>query len=235
METYKEFLDRINLFEKRQPDLRRAPFSVNPLLAQKVDCTNKFKKFYGDTVVFDLDEEIKARLENYVDMLYNSVPQCFCERLTPHTFHMTLHDLDNCAFPGDVEKVMFNNQIKVMEKIEEFEKFKGAEIRLKGKYIFNMVNTSLVLGLYPIDEDNYRKLMQMYLISDGVKKLSYPFTPHITLAYYNINGFDSRAAKALDNTVTGINDTLDINITLRDLYYQKFVSMNNYTDVIKLL
>ena len=235
METYKEFLDRINLFEKRRPDLGGAAFSVNPLLAQKVDSTNKFKKFYGDTVVFGLDEDIKARLCDYVDILYHSAPQCFCERLTPTTFHMTLHDLDNCAFLGDVEKTLSNNRIKVAEKIEEFKKFKGTEIRLKGKYIFNMVNTSLVLGLYPIDEDNYRKLMQMYSILDGVKKLSYPFTPHITLAYYNFNGFDSRAADKLDNAVTRINDALDFNITLRDLYYQKFVSMNNYIDVFKLL
>ena len=235
METYREFLDRINSFEKKQPGFSGAAFSVNPLLTQKVDSTNKFKSFYGDTVVFSLDDEIKARLGNYVDILYSSVPQCFCERLTPHTFHMTLHDLDNCAFLGDVKNELFRNEINVAEKIGEFKKFKGAEIRLKSKYIFNMVNTSLVLGLYPVDENNYRVLTQMYSVLDGVKKLSYPLTPHITLAYFNINGFDSHDATALGDTVRRINDMLDFSVTLRDLYYQKFMSMNNYIDVFKLL
>lgn len=235
METYNEFLCRINSFEHKRPGLSGSSFTVNPSLAQKVDSANKFRPFYGDTVVFGLDDDIKARLSDYVDILYRSVPQCFCERLNPHTFHMTLHDLDNCAVLGDVAEDLFRNEIEVANKMAEFKKFKGAEIRLKSKYIFNMVNTSLVLGLYPVDETNHHVLTQMYSVPEGVKKLSYPLTPHITLAYYNINGFDACAAAALENIVESINDTLDFYVTLRDLYYQKFVSMNNYFDIIKLL
>ena len=235
METYREFLDRINSFEKKRPEFGVAPFTVNPSLAQKVDNANRFKRFYGDTVVFDLDDEVKARLDDYVDLLYRSAPQCFCERLIPHTFHMTLHDLANCAIFSDVAEELSANQTKIAEKMAEFEKFKGTAIRLKGKFIFNMVNTSLVLGLYPIDEPNHRVLTQMYSVLDGVKKLSYPLTPHITLAYYNVNGFDACAASALQDTVERMNDSLDFDITVRDLYYQTFISMNDYTDVIKLL
>ena len=235
METYNEFLNRINSFEKKKPEFGEVSFIVNQSLAQKVDSTNKFRQFYGDTVVFGLDDDIKARLCDYVDILYSSVPQCFCERLVPHTFHMTLHDLSNSAVLGDVAEELFVNEIKVAEIMGEFKQFKGTEIRLKSKCIFNMVNTSLVLGLYPIDEINHRILTQMYSLLDGVKKLSYPLTPHITLAYYNVNGFEPCAAAALDDAVERINDTLDFCVTLRDLYYQKFVSMNNYINIIKLL
>lgn len=235
METYNEFLNRINSFEKKKPEFGEASFTVNQSLAQKVDNANKFRRFYGDTVVFGLDDDVKARLCDYVDLLYSSVPQCFCERLVPHTFHMTLHDLSNSAVLGDVAEELFVNEIKVTEIMGEFKKFNGTEIRLKSKCIFNMVNTSLVLGLYPIDEINHRILTQMYSLLDGVKKLNYPLTPHITLAYYNINGFQPSAAAALDETVERINETLDFCVTLRDLYYQKFVSMNHYIDIIKLL
>ena len=235
METYNEFLNRINLFEKKQPGFGGVSFTVNPSLTHKVDITNKFRRFYGDTVVFSLDDDIKTQLDDYVNILYSSVPQCFCERLPTHTFHMTLHDLDNCSFHGEVEKKLICNEIRVAEKMEEFKKFKGVEIRLKSKFIFNMVNTSLVLGLYPVDETNHRVLTQMYSVLDGVKKLNYPLTPHITLAYYNVKGFDAYAATTLENTVERINDTLDFYIAVRDLYYQKFVSMNSYKNIIKLL
>lgn len=80
METYSEFLNRINSFEKKKIDFGGKHFSANPKLLQKVDENNRFKNFYGDTVVFDLDKGIKKALTEYVDILYKSAPQCFCER-----------------------------------------------------------------------------------------------------------------------------------------------------------
>ena len=235
METYREFLDRINTFEKKQPEFGATPFTVNSSLTQKVGIDNKFKPFYGDTVVFDLSNEVKSRLCDYVNLLYNVAPQCFCERLNTQTFHMTLHDLSNNSTLSDVAEELLQNEINVTKKVSEFEKLQGVEIRLKCKYVFNMVNTSLVLGLYPIDETHHCLLSQLYSVLDGVKTLSYLLTPHITLAYYNVHGFDAHAAKVLSDTVARINNTLDFEITVRDLYYQKFASMNEYKNVIKLL
>lgn len=97
-----------------------------------------------------------------------------------------------------------------------------------------MVNTSLVLGVYPASEADYRRLADLYCIFDEVKKLDYPFTPHITLAYYNVNGFDTRSAEILENTVNRLNEN-QLEFELDDLYYQKFKSMNGYADIIKLL
>ena len=106
---------------------------------------------------------------------------------------------------------------------------------MKPKYVFNMVNTSLVLGLYPINETEFAKIMDLYNLVDNVKTLPYPFTPHITLGYYNIKGFNVQSAKKLESLVSEINQTsldMEIELDVQNLFYQKFVNMNKYINVI---
>ncbi|MDE6251784.1 MAG: hypothetical protein K2M78_03985 [Lachnospiraceae bacterium] len=235
METYQEFLDRINLFEKKEINYGNKYFKGNPSLSQKINKDNTFRNFYGDTIVFALDDIIKEKLGEYVELLYRSAPECFCERLVPNTFHVTLHDLSNSPDLRDVAEELFDNELKVIEKMGEMQKHEKAKIKMKSKYIFNMVDISLVLGLYPADEDEYRRLMELYFIFDKVKKLNYPFTPHITLAYYNINGFDLQTARILEDAVNQLNDNeIEIELNVNNLYYQKFKSMNDYIDIINL-
>ena len=235
METYQEFLDRINSFEKREINYGNELFKGNPSVSQKVGKDNVFKNFYGDTIVFALDDIVKEKLAEYVELLYQSAPECFCERLVPHTFHVTLHNLSNAPVLRDVAEELFENELKVIEKMGEIQKQEKEIIKMKSKYIFNMVDTSLVLGLYPVDESEYRRLMDLYSLFDTVKKLSYPFTPHITLAYYNIDGFDLQAARSLEDAVNKLNkNEIEIELNVNHLYYQKFKSMNDYIDIINL-
>lgn len=232
MESYKEFLDRINSFEKKEVSLGKGYFVVNSSVAQKVNGENIFKNFYGDTIVFNLDDATKEKLASYVEKLYKTVPECFCEKLVPNTYHMTLHDLSNSPVLENVATEVFANELAVVEKRE---KVKVREIKMKSKCIFNMVNTSLVLGLYPVDEEEYTKLMELYTLFDEVKELDYPFTPHITLAYYNVNGFDVVATKKLEAVVRELNNCeMEIELDVNNLYYQKFRSMNDYINVLNL-
>ncbi len=114
METYREFLDQ----------------------------NNRFRDFYGDTVVFSLEDQVKDKLEKYVNFLYCSAPECFCERLASGTFHMTLHDLSSSTILGDIAEELFENEFKVMKKIAEIQKYNITKIKMRSHYIFNMVNTS---------------------------------------------------------------------------------------------
>ena len=98
----------------------------------------------------------KKKLEKIVDSINAVAPECFCERLVSNTFHMTLHDLSSSPVLEDVAVELFYNElkaVKIAEKIAE------QKIKMKSKYIFNMVNTSLVMGLYPTDEEEYNKIM----------------------------------------------------------------------------
>ena len=98
-----------------------------------------------------------------------------------------------------------------------------------------MVNTSLVLGLYPVSEEEYIKLIELYFMFDDVKKLDYPLTPHITLAYYNVEGFDAKSARRLENIVRELNaNDMEIEMDVSELYYQKFLSMNEYINIVNI-
>lgn len=234
METYKEFLDRINSFEKKEMYLGDDYFKGNPSISKKVDKNNSYQPFYGDTVVFNLDDTTKGKIAGLVDRIRAVAPECFCEALFSDTFHMTLHDLSNSPVLENVAVEVFENELKAIEKVE---KIAVQKIKMKSKYIFNMVNTSLVLGLYPADEEEYNKLMELYYLFDDVKKLNYPLTPHITLGYYNINGFDTKSARKLENIVQELNTNemeIEIELDTKQLFYQKFVSMNDYINVVNM-
>lgn len=236
METYQEFLARIHSFETKEVHYGDSYFHGNPSILRKVNNDNSFQNFYGDTIVFALDDTVKEILSRTVETLYRSAPECFCERLIPATFHVTLHDLGNSPVLRDVAEDIFENELKVIRQKQTgaIQKRANTSIRLKSTCLFNMVDTSLVLGLFPADEDMYHRLMGLYSIFDSVKKLNYPLTPHITLAYYNVHGFDASAARILEKTVNQLNQEMDIELDVHRLYYQKFVSMNEYIDVICL-
>lgn len=81
--------------------------------------------------------------------------------------------------------------------------------------------------------------MELYTLFDGVKKLNYPFPPHITLAYYHVNGFRLQAAGKLERAVNQLNcdkvhQKMEIILDVKQLYYQKFCSMNDYINIIPL-
>lgn len=230
MESYMNFLDRINSFEKKEIFYGNDYFHGNPSISLKVNEHNNFRPFYGDTIVFNLDDGTKEKLSKIVDELYQVAPECFCERLVSNTFHMTLHDLSNSPNLWEVAAQTFENELAVLNQA----KYIGVQtIKMRTKYIFNMVGTSLVLGLYPVDEEEYQKLMNLYYLFDDVKHLNYPLTPHITLAYYNVYGFHTDSARKLEAVVQRLNDdSFEIELNVNDLYYQKFTSMNEYYNIM---
>ena len=229
MESYQEFLDRINSFEKREVFYGHEYFHGNPSIAQKVNWENKFQPFYGDTVVFDLDARTKEKLAGILERLYTEVSECFCEKLVPDTMHMTLHDLSNSPVLQNVATEVFENELKVIPIMKQIE---PQTIKMKSKAIFNMVGTSLVMGLFPANEEDYYKLMKLYEMFNEVKQLNYPLTPHITLGYYNVHGFSTESARKLEALVYELNGTeMEIEISTEHLYYQKFVTMNDYINI----
>ncbi len=155
METYQEFLDRIGAFEKKEVSFGDGYFRANPSLTQKVGPDNRFRPFYGDTVVFDLEEAAKGKIAAIAEMLHRKAGECFCEKLAADTFHMTLHDLSNAPFLENIAAELLENQRKVGKKAEEIS---PQTIKMRSKAIFNMVNTSVVLGLYPVNEEEYQNL-----------------------------------------------------------------------------
>lgn len=233
MENYKEFLLRVGEFQLPDLDLGKNYFRGRASLSDKIDANNRLKDFFGDTVVFELDDVTKSVIGGMVDEIYEVAPECFAERLNTSTLHMTLHDLSNSPLLEVITAEMERNLEEVKNRLSGFTK---RIIRMKTRFIFNMVNTSLVIGLVPADEGEFDKMMELHGIVDEVKRAQYPLTPHITLGYYNIHGFDETSAKRLEAVVGRLNrrEAMEIVLNTDKLFYQRFSSMNRYENVLCL-
>ncbi len=235
MEDFVNFIKRTNSFEKENFELDEKYFTPIESLKQKIKEDNTFKDFYGDTVVFALPNEIKEKISRVIDFIYSEAPECFAKRFPDKTLHMTLHDLVNSENLNKIQADITKNK-KQVELIKKQSKIPNYDIQMKTNNIINMVNTSLVFAIQPCTQEDYKHLMELYNIFEEVKKLPYPFTPHITLAYYNINGFDEKAAKKLSKSVTKLNqDSLnkfEFCVSTKELIYQTFRNMEEYFDII---
>ncbi|HCA54214.1 MAG: hypothetical protein II735_05060 [Clostridia bacterium] len=75
----------------------------------------------------------------------------------------------------------------------------------------------------------------MFQVIETFNILPHQLYPHITLAYYNYNGFSKATADRLRQVVFDLNQTgFDVILDTRRLYYQKFTDMNTYYNVFPL-
>ena len=235
MESYQDFLKRIE-YQKSEFDVENTYFKPNERVYEKVRDDNHFKDFYGDTVVFDLDEETKKRVFGIIEKLYFVAPECFSECLNEITIHMTMHDLSASGNINSVATQIFENEINLLNVLKE-NPIKPMTIKMRTNYAINMLHTSLVLALCPADENEWNKLQNIYDLINKVKVCPYPYlTPHITLAYYNYNGFDIGSVNKLKEVVNVLNkQSFEITLNTEKLVYQKFISMNDYISIFNLL
>lgn len=232
-ETYDKFLERIFSFQKREFAFGVERLNPSFSVERKVGIDGKFNKFCGDTVVFELDGSQKHFIkEYYIEPLYQVASDAFAEKLSEHTLHMTLHDLNASDMVEFIPERIFYDEIALTNMMREF--YLGShEIKMETTCVFNMVNTSMVLGLKPKTWDDYNKLMRLYQLIENVHSLPYPFTPHITLAYYNRVGFEGEKLRRIEQMVNELNrETFDITLSTDRLYYQKFTSMNEYFNIM---
>lgn len=240
VETLEQFRQRTSFVY--QP-FSEGPVSINPNCLKKVNERGEFCQFYGDTLVYLLDDKAKDHCRYYRDQLYQYCEDVFAEPLNEETFHLTLHDLNNST---DIHSIYFSmeesekNVKKLMNSLIDDKTI----IHLKSTRIINMVNTSLVLCFEPESEEDCHKLMSYYEMFQKVVPLSYSLTPHITLAYFNAafdsideNGYfrnsyiSSKYTKRLKDVVDHLNEMnpMHIELSVFDLAYQHFSSMNHFT------
>lgn len=100
-------------------------------------------------------------------------------------------------------------------------------------WVFNMVNTSVVIGFEPAEEADCRRIMSMYEELQQAVRLDYPLTPHITAAYYKPGKYGHSEIERL----AGVCDMLSgeqfvIQLRIENLVYQEFADMNQYETVL---
>ena len=199
--------------------------STNPNLCKKVNHAGSFLPFCGNTVVFDLAEATKKALLSLQEELYKNAGWMLSQRIDPATFHMTLHDLVNAPeLTDDLKCRMQEAEVKAKSIMETW---KGqAPLRMKATWLFNMVNTSIVLGLAPADEESWHQLDEMYTTLESVVHLGYALTPHITMAYFNPGTYTQYDLNCLRRAMRPVE--LEVELRVEDLHYQVFQNMNHY-------
>lgn len=205
-------------------------FETNPRLKYKVDSQGKFLPFYGDTVIYHVDSHVKAQVKALQDILYSQCKDMLAEAIDCSTFHVTLHDLNNGERSPWLAEQMEGNRRAVGELWTKIGKGKGLPIRVRTVSVFNMVNTSVVLGLEPADEESCRRLMELYEQFQKVVFLGYPLTLHITVAYFRPGVYSDGQRQALAQAFSEANRCIDMEFCLTDenLVYQCFSDMNHY-------
>ena len=216
-----------NYIHRSLPD--EGSFTTNPKLSQKVDENGAFLPFYGNTVVFELDGETKEALGEVQNKLYRSAWWMLSERLRPDTFHVTLHDLVNGSWlTEELRKEMVRAAAAAELLIGQWQG--QAPLHLKATWLFNMVNTGIVLGLEPADEDAWHRLSEMYKALEAVVPLGYAWTPHITMAYFKPNSYSQFELDYLKRALGPVE--LAVELRLENLVYREFSDMNHYESKI---
>jgi hypothetical protein len=208
----------------------------------KVDASGRLKPFFGNTVVFGLEEREARRLENVQQRLYECCGDMLCaDRLKRDSLHITLHDLTNGAPTHDTLRAMngtFNTAMRILPEISA--RF-HEPVLLRPTWVFSMVNTSIVQGYEPIDEEHCARLMAMYERLHEAVMPAYPFfTPHATLAYYRPAEFSGEQLQRLRAVLAelseselgrmrGVRDGREAAVLMpQQLAYQEFFNMNDY-------
>ncbi|MBQ8496787.1 MAG: hypothetical protein IJ489_04935 [Clostridia bacterium] len=205
-----------------------APFETNPNLRKKVTDDGKMRSYRGNTAVFLLDDGTKRALQGLRDELYSVAGEMLSEKLQTDIFHMTLHDLVNgFGTEEGFDACMADAEYKAREIISRFQS--DEPLRMHTTRMFNMVNTSIVLGLAPADDETHRRLDEMYCALETVVPLGYALTPHITMAYYKPGSYGQEAMERLRPALREV----DLWVTLRpkDLVLQIFSDMNHYRTI----
>ncbi|MBR4027628.1 MAG: hypothetical protein IKJ01_08790 [Lachnospiraceae bacterium] len=206
---------------------------TNPNLSKKVYSYGGFCPFIGDTMIFELDKDVKQMAEQFQKVLYEQCGEMFAEKVIPDTFHVTLHDLSNGEPSDEVKQKMESNKEVAKSILQEIQNENASPIKVRVVSALNMVNTSVVLGLEPADDASCLRLMELYERFQPVVRLNYALTLHITLAYYKPGTYSYEQKNKLAQVFTQLREenAQEFYLDEKQLVYQWFSDMNNYYSV----
>ncbi len=232
LETLTEYRRRTGKF-MRDSLPGEGTFKTHSELTLKVDGRGNFCSFSGDTIVFCIDDRVKAIAAGMQEILYKNCGFMLSERLKHNTFHVTLHDLNNEDTCGNFELIMEQSKKAANNILAEIEREKAEPAGVRTVSIFNMANKSIVLGLEPADRYSCMRLMELYERFQSVVRLNYPLTLHLTLAYYKPGEYSPEHRNTLKKTFAELTRTCgwEFRLESKSLIYQRFADMNQYYTV----
>ena len=229
MENLHEFHARVDGFQEDSLP-HCGPLTTKPLLVEKVAPTGTLLPFFGNTMIFDLPQEVQLQIARMQLILHHRCGFMLADPLAPNTLHMTLHDLLNgvdeaalrepVRLTGEHAKAILRNQRAA----------NLPPIRLTATLAFNMTCGSVALGFAPDTEEYCAALMAMHADYQSAVALNYPLTPHVTLAYFRPGTYSPEEVAQLAEALREINALPKVHIMVDAgcLHYYTFKDMNTY-------
>lgn len=228
METLQALRRRIGGFNQNSLPMGEG-LNTNPGLRAKVGPEGDFLPFEGNTVVYTLPKGVCEDMEHIQEMLYDRCSGSLAQRLSWERFHITLHDLVSGTPCEQLRKQIERTEPEARLLMEELARL--SPIQMKSTYLFNMVNTSLVLGFEPVDEESCARLLHGYERLQSVVALPYSLTPHVTLGYFRPGHLSRDQVEAIREVIEDVKalPSIQVELTGELLRYQCFTDMDHYT------
>lgn len=198
-------------------------------LTLKVGSGGNLLPFMGSTVVFPLPEPDRRAVARIQARLYRTCAPALAGPLEAASFHITLHDLLNGKPARALEERVRDMRSAALERVRQIAE-RRETVRLRSTALFNMVNTSMVLGFEPEDGESCERLMAYYEMLHEIVPLDYPLTPHVTVAYFRPGTISAEMVERLREAVDEVRrwEALHVTLSTEAVEYQEFSDMNHY-------
>lgn len=204
--------------------------TTKPLLVEKVAPDGELRPFFGNTMIFDLPQEMQLTIARMQVLLHHRCGRMLAHPLTPDTLHLTLHDLLNGVDAAALAEGVAHTGAQAKAVLCDIQAQGIPPIRMTSTAAFNMTCGSIALGFAPDTEEDCAAIMGMHARFQEVVALNYPLTPHVTLAYFRPGTYGPEDVSALDRSLREINALPPVHLTLSTdaLHYYRFEDMNTY-------
>lgn len=224
-ETLQQYRQRTAFMEDSLP--REGGLRTAAGLTQKVAPDGSFLPFFGDTMIFSLEEPMLRWLAGLQEALYTVAGPCLAERIAPETFHITLHDLLNQ--PGRMPEGAARNRPAALEALWAAREQYPPVVAVRSRCLFSMVGASIVMGFEPAEEADCAALMALHERFQAIVPLGYPLTLHVTLAYYKPGTYGEDVLQGLRQAMARSGREGQVwPLRLDALHYATFASMARY-------
>lgn len=229
MENLHDFHARVDGFQ-RDSLPHEGALTTKPLLVEKVASDGSLRPFFGNTMIFDLPQDVQLQIARMQLILHHRCGWMLAHPLAPHALHMTLHDLLNGVNEAALREPVRRTGEAAKIILAQQRAADHAPIRLTSALAFNMTCGSVALGFTPDREEDCARLMAMHAAYQGVVALNYPLTPHVTLAYFKPGAYGPDEVARLADALREINALPKVHITAdaQHLHYYTFQDMNTY-------
>ena len=229
MENLQAFHDRVDGFQ-RDSLPHDGWLTTKPLLVEKVGLDGGMLPFFGNTMIFDLPQDVQLQIARMQVTLHHRCGWMLAQPLAPNTLHMTLHDLLNGVDEAALAEPVRQTGEQAKAILAQIRDGQRQTIRLTSTLAFNMVNGSLCLGFAPDTDADCAALMGMHARFQEVVALNYPLTPHVTLAYFKPGTYGPDEVSQLASALREINALPRVHLSLdaQALHYYRFTDMNTY-------